>query len=113
MNSNETKPATVGGGAAQPVALTLVEVSRACAVEIGCVIELVQEGVLDPQAGAQPDDWRFSEAQLRNAVVASRLRRDLGVNSAGAALALQLLDEIETLRAQLNVTAAAIAEDSA
>jgi len=106
MNSKEIKPATFGSGAAQPVELSLVEVSRACAVEVGCVIELVQEGVLDPQAGAQPDDWRFSEAQLRDVAVASRLRRDLGVNLAGAALALQLLDEIQTLRAQLTKDAA-------
>jgi chaperone modulatory protein CbpM len=30
-----------------------------------------------------------------------RLQSDLGVNLAGAALALQLLDEIESLRAQV------------
>jgi chaperone modulatory protein CbpM len=30
-----------------------------------------------------------------------RLQRDLGVNPAGAALALQLMDELEQLRAQL------------
>jgi chaperone modulatory protein CbpM len=35
--------------------------------------------------------------------VASRLQRDLGVNLAGAALALELLQEIEALRARLKV----------
>jgi len=33
--------------------------------------------------------------------VALRLQQDLGVNLAGAALALQLLEEAETLRARL------------
>jgi len=43
--------------------------------------------------------------------VASRLQRDLGVNLAGAALALQLLDEIETLRAHITASAAATDDD--
>lgn len=58
-------------------------------------------GVIAPQAGTAPHSWRFANFQLRQVAVASRLQRDLGVNLAGAALALQLLDEIETLRAQL------------
>jgi chaperone modulatory protein CbpM len=33
--------------------------------------------------------------------VALGLQRDLGINLAGAALALQLLDEVEALRARL------------
>jgi chaperone modulatory protein CbpM len=33
--------------------------------------------------------------------MALRLQRDLGVNPAGAALALELLDELESLRVQL------------
>ena len=35
--------------------------------------------------------------------VAVRLHRDLGVNPAGAALALQLMEELDTLRARLQV----------
>ena len=33
--------------------------------------------------------------------MASRLQRDLGLNLAGAALALELLEEIDALRARL------------
>jgi len=51
--------------------------------------------------GTAPERWRFPGMQLRRARVAVRLQRDLGVNTAGAALALQLLDEIEALRARL------------
>ena len=111
MSSKDVKPLTDGTSTAQSVALTLIEVSRACAVEVGFVIELVQEGVLAPELGQQSDDWRFTGAQLRDVAVASRLQRDLGVNPAGAALALQLLGEIETLRAQLNATASATDDD--
>jgi chaperone modulatory protein CbpM len=57
--------------------------------------------VVQPVKGQAPESWRFGEAQVHHVTVAWRLQRDLGVNPAGAALALRLLDEMETLRAQL------------
>ncbi len=83
-----------------PAEWTLAEVSRACAVEIDFVVELVREGVVEPD-GAEPGRWRFTQTHLRRVRVASHLHRDLGVNLAGAALALELLEEIEALRARL------------
>ena len=82
--------------------LTLAEVCRACAVPADCIVELVAEGVLVP-AGREPHRWRFSGSHLHRATVALRLQHDLGVNLAGAALALQLLEELETLKARLRV----------
>jgi chaperone modulatory protein CbpM len=84
--------------------LTLIELSRACSVNAQCIVELVAEGVLTPR-GCEPQRWRFSGNHMRRANVALRLQRDLGVNLAGAALALQLLDEVEALRARLRVVA--------
>ncbi len=88
--------------------LTLTEISQACAVQTGYIIELVDEGLLipesDPEIGLQehePHFWRFTGEQMRRARMASRLQDDLGINLAGVALVLQLLDEIETLRGQL------------
>jgi len=81
--------------------LTLTDISRSCTVGIEFIGELVQEGILLPQGGDGPQNWRFSGTQLRQVQIAARLQRDLGVNLPGAALALQLLDEIETLRAQI------------
>ena len=80
--------------------MTLAELSRACAVHAELIIELVEEGVLAP-IGREPDHWLFTGAHMRRARMALRLQCDLGVNLAGAALALQLLDEIEALRARL------------
>jgi chaperone modulatory protein CbpM len=82
--------------------LTLAELSRACAVQVDCIVELVDEGVISP-SGREPHRWRFNGTHMRRAKVALRLQRDLGVNLAGAALALQLLDEVESLRARLRV----------
>ncbi len=80
--------------------LTLAELSRSCAVHAECIIELVEEGVLIP-VGRDPRSWRFTGVQLRRATVALRLQQDLGVNIAGVALALELLDELNQLRGQL------------
>ncbi len=80
--------------------LTLAELTRACSVHAELIIELVEEGVLAP-IGREPQRWRFTGAHMRRARMALRLQRDLGVNLAGAALALQLLDEVEALHARL------------
>ena len=75
------------------------ELSRACAVRREVVVELVQHGVLEP-SGADEQSWRFPGASLRRARIAIQLHRDLGVNYEGAALALELMDEIARLRAR-------------
>ena len=46
-------------------------------------------------------EWRFAGASLRRTRVATRLARDFELNPPGVALALDLLDEIEALRAHL------------
>ena len=97
--------------------LTLAEISNACAVQTEYIIELVDEGLITPElspeitpeAGPQfspetrePHSWRFTGMHLRLVRIASHLQSDLGVNLAGVGLALQLLDEVEALRARLN-----------
>ncbi|HCJ50262.1 MAG: MerR family transcriptional regulator [Gallionellales bacterium CG_4_10_14_3_um_filter_54_96] len=82
-------------------ALTLSEICAICAVHTERIIELVEEGILIP-IGRERQNWRFTGKHIRRASVALRLQRDLGINLAGVALALQLLDEVETLRAQLS-----------
>jgi chaperone modulatory protein CbpM len=80
--------------------LTLDDLCRACAAQSELIVDLVHEGVLAP-LGAAPEVWRFTGVHLHRATVAVRLQRDLGVNPAGAALALELMDELDSLRAQL------------
>ena len=48
------------------------------------------------------DLWQFTGTHLYQAKIVTRLQRDLGVNLAGAALALQLIDEINFLRRQVS-----------
>ena len=82
--------------------LTLDELSRACAVQADWIIKLVDEGVLEPR-GSDVSHWVFSGISLHRARTARRLQQDLGINVAGAALALDLMEEIEDLRAHLCV----------
>ena len=101
---NESPPARVTGILIEEhTELTLADVCSACTVEIDSIVALVDEGVLEP-SGSELRQWRFSGAQLRRATAALRLQHDLGVNAAGVALALDLLDEIDRLRAQLRAS---------
>jgi len=80
--------------------ITIVELCEVCSVEITLVEELVDEGILEPVGGIH-EQRRFPYSSVRRARTVVHLQRDLGLNLAGAALALDLLDRIETLRSQL------------
>lgn len=80
--------------------LTLADLCRACAVQAEQVIELVEIGVLEPQ-GREPAHWIFVGTSLHRARTALRLQRDLEMDIAGVALALELLDEIASLKTRL------------
>lgn len=79
------------------VTFTLREFCDACGVQRELVIEMVEEGVIEP-AHRNETEWAFHGHALVRAQRALRLVRDLDVNWPGAALALDLLDEIERLK---------------
>lgn len=81
------------------ISFSIDELCSACAVEEELVIEMVQEGVIEAE-GAMPEDWRFHGESLVRARRAIRLVRDLRVNWPGAALALDLLDQLERLKSR-------------
>lgn len=108
MSIKDTQLQTNNTTLDQPTEWTLDAVSRSCAVQTTFIIELIEEGVITPITGQEPGSWRFTSSQLRHVTVAARLQRDLGINLAGAALVLQLLDEIETLRAHITANTQAV-----
>jgi chaperone modulatory protein CbpM len=79
---------------------TLHEVCRLCGTREEIVIEMVLEGVVD-RLHSTETEWIFSGTSVARIQTALRLQRDLDVNLAGAALALELLDEIRRLRQRL------------
>lgn len=96
-----TKQILTGVIVEESAELSLSELSHACATSTEWLIELVEEGVLEP-AGRKQVHWRFSGSSLKRARTASRLHDDLRVNLAGVALALDLIEEIESMRERLH-----------
>ena len=79
------------------VEFSLAELCAACSVSEQVVIEIVAEGIVEP-LGRDRAQWRFSGVALARVHRVMRLQHDFGVNLAGAALALDLLEEVERLR---------------
>ena len=82
--------------------LSVDELSRLCAVDRTYIVALVEEGVLNVIEVEAPE-WHFRGAALRRTRIALRLQRDLEINLAGVALALELLEELDQLRGELRV----------
>lgn len=83
--------------------LSLEEVASSFNVSPSLIIEIVEEGIVLPE-GHQQKTWQFDTLATQKMRLAIQLHHDLGVNIAGAALALELLAEIEHLRAIANNT---------
>src|SRR5690349_12031689 len=82
------------------ITCTLEEICVSCNVEPDWVAALVEHGAIEP-AGAARTEWMFARISVVRVAKAKRLERDLGLNIPGVALALDLLDQIDDLRAQL------------
>jgi len=81
---------------------TLDEISTACSVRTEYIIELVDEGIVEPmEQQREQQQWSFTGKNLLRARKARRLQQDLDINLAGAALVLDMLEEIEQLREKL------------
>ena len=61
------------------------------------LLEIVEYGILQP-SGQPPAEWLFDAGALVVVKRALRLRRDLDLEWAGIALALELMAELEQLR---------------
>jgi chaperone modulatory protein CbpM len=79
--------------------LELDEFARACGVEREFVRTLVDEGLVQPPVAAPL--WRFGGDEIARVLRIRRLQRDFEANLQSVAVMLDLLDEIERLRAAL------------
>jgi chaperone modulatory protein CbpM len=79
--------------------LSLKDLSRMCSIDERHIVQFVEEGVLN--VIEVRSEWHFRGDALRRARLAVRLERDLELNLAGVALAVELIEEIEQLRRQI------------
>jgi len=80
----------------ESVEFSLEDVCRICGVHERFVVEIVEEGVVEPRGAV--GEWRFTGVAVTRVERVLRLQEEFEVNLAGAALALELLEEIERLR---------------
>ncbi len=76
---------------------TMAELCSVCSVSEQLVVEIVAEGIVEPM-GDERAQWRFTGIAVTRIQRVIRLQREFEVNLPGAALALDLLEEIERLR---------------
>lgn len=84
--------------------ISLAELCKSCQLPAETMIKLVEQGIISPHSPYQRQtisEWRFHSSSLIRADKALRIKRDLGVNLAGIALVLELLDEITELKTTL------------
>ena len=81
-------------------ALSLQDLCRFCQADEAWVVELVEYGVLEPK-GSSTGNWRFVGANIVRAKKARRLNRDLGINTAGVALVIDLLEQRDAVLRRL------------
>ena len=68
-----------------------------CQINAQMIYEMIDEGVISPM-GNNPQNWCFGATQIKRIQITLRLQQDLRVNLPGAALALDLLEELAELR---------------
>jgi chaperone modulatory protein CbpM len=92
---NERCEAQVLGGAA----FSEQDVARACGVQVTWVHERVEAGVL--RVDSATGDWRFDSAALVRARRIARLESTFDADPQLAALAADLMEEVDELRKRL------------
>ena len=83
----------------EDVALTVDELALACTCERGWIVERIESGLLECIVSA--GEWRFASAQLVRARRLLALERNFEANPELAALTVDLIEEVESLRRRL------------
>ncbi len=102
MISNRNNDAFSGVVLDEFTVVTIDDLCQTCRVDQAVIVSLVNEGIVEPNSRTE-SPWRFSGTALPLFARAIRLQRDLELNPAGVAFALDLLDEIEQLRKHIKL----------
>ncbi len=82
--------------------LSLSELTMFCDTSADWIMRLVDYGVVTPITTTAAE-WEFTPPHIARARKAARLMRDLGLNVAGVALVLDLIEERDALARKLAI----------
>ena len=83
--------------------ISLVKLCHCTEIPAEQIFLMVEYGVIEPiNYRSSHIRWRFSANSISRIQTAIRLQHDLDINMAGAALVIELMDELKQLRHQNN-----------
>lgn len=100
MNQDE-RTVTVVLGDTQTT-FTLRELCERGDIHAEFVVKLVSYGVISPLNEGEEREWLFDLPALTRLQKAQRLQRDLKLNLPGLAMSLELLDDVQSLRREVD-----------
>ncbi|MCB2183081.1 MAG: chaperone modulator CbpM [Desulfobulbaceae bacterium] len=77
---------------------SLYELCSLCRASAEAICDMVEEGIVEPFDGREPHEWIFIGTDVYRIKLALRLQKDLKVNLPGAALAIELIEELNELK---------------
>ena len=86
----------------QTESLRLDDICEICHISPDFIRELMEFDILELK-NAQPEEWLFDLTHVQRIKTAVHLQHDLEVNLPGIRVILDLLDEMERLRAQADI----------
>ena len=81
------------------MSMTVVEVCQCARLPLDALVEIVEIGIVEPK-GSSPQEWLFDSQMVVVIQKAHRTQRDLETDWNGVALALGLLEELRSVRAE-------------
>jgi chaperone modulatory protein CbpM len=75
----------------------LVEICLVLETSAETIIAIIDEGIINPN-GNKPNEWKFDTLMCQDLKTALRLHQDLELDWNGIALAIQLLNELDSVR---------------
>ncbi|OGT53930.1 MAG: hypothetical protein A3F17_02910 [Gammaproteobacteria bacterium RIFCSPHIGHO2_12_FULL_41_15] len=76
------------------------ELCHASSADPDFILSLIEQELIQPR-GHNQSNWQFDALSLKRSRIAVSFHNDLQLNLQGIALALDLLEQIETMRAEL------------
>jgi chaperone modulatory protein CbpM len=76
----------------ETVAIQVDDFCTRLRIEREWIVELVELGAIEPRGGDAPESWCFALSDVPRVRAMARLVQDLGVNLAGAALIVEMVE---------------------